>query len=146
MPVDFLTQEQEQCYGRYNGDPSEAQLAKYFYLNEDDLDQVRLRRGDHNRLGFALQICTVRFLGTFLASPLDIPRETVTFVAAQLSIADTSCLARYMDRETTHREHAGENSTALHLQRLHGSAGPLPPCSVALHTCLGECRASKRPF
>ncbi len=108
MPVDFLTQEQEQCYGRYNGDPSEAQLAKYFYLNEDDLDQVRLRRGDHNRLGFALQVCTVRFLGTFLANPLDIPLSAVAFVATQLSIKDVSCLAHYMGRETTHREHAGE--------------------------------------
>jgi len=44
MPVDFVTEEQERGSGRYNGEPSEAQLAKYFYLSETDLDLVRQRR------------------------------------------------------------------------------------------------------
>ncbi len=108
MPVAFLSEDYLHTYGRFTGEPSPAQLDRYFHLDDADQALTATHHGSHHRLGFALQLCTVRFLGTFLINPLDVPPGAVAHVARQLRIVDASCLARYLERPTTHWEHAME--------------------------------------
>ena len=106
MPVDFLTSEHKAGYGQFSGEPNEVQLARFFHLDEADLAFISNRRGEQNRLGCALQLTSVRFLGTFLSDLLLVPANVQAFVARQLSINDVSALANYSQREPTKREHA----------------------------------------
>lgn len=108
MPVDFLTEAQKCRYGRYPEDISPAQLTRYFHVDDTDRERIAQRRGDANRLGFALQILTVRFLGTFLPDPTAIPAVVVAHVATQLGIADIAGLPRYLEREQTRHAHRAE--------------------------------------
>jgi hypothetical protein len=59
MPVDFLTAEQKAKFSQFPFEPSEVQLACFFHLDQSDLDFILNRRGDQNRLGFALQLTSV---------------------------------------------------------------------------------------
>ena len=62
----------------------EADLLRYYTFNTLDLAVIRRRRGDHNRLGFAVHLCYVRFPGQLLAvgEPPDAP--ILAMAAAQL--------------------------------------------------------------
>ncbi len=64
-------------------------------------------------MGFGVQLGTVRFLGTFLADPTEVPEAVITYVAAQLGV-DAASLSHYSEREPTHNEHAAE------IRRIHG--------------------------
>ena len=95
-------------YGRFAGSPSRLDLERYYFLDDVDRRLIAKRRGDANRLGFSLQLVTLRYLGTFLADPLDVPAEVVDYLAEQLAIPDPSCLKAYIGREKTRFEHQWE--------------------------------------
>ena len=86
MPVEFLSDEQAAAYGRFEGEPSRAELERFFFLDDAGLALVAKRRGDYHRLGFALQLGTVRFLGVFLSDPLRVPWSVVDYLSAQLGV------------------------------------------------------------
>ena len=108
MPVEFLTDDEAAAYGRYAGPPSRADLERVFFLDDEDQKLVDLRRGDHMKAGFAVQLVTVRWLGTFLEDPLDVPGEVLDFVAGQLGIADPAVVKRYTERVKTKSGHQQE--------------------------------------
>jgi TnpA family transposase len=110
MPVSFLSAAQRESYGRFTTSPSPDEIAQFFHLSDDDLGIIAKFRGEHNRLGFALQLTTVRFLGTFLDNPTFIPGEVLQTLTRQLNIMDADCLKEYQEPRQ-HRKHALEIST-----------------------------------
>ena len=74
----------------------EAALLRHYTLSDDDIEQIRVRRGGHNRLGFALQLCAFRYPGRLLVAGETIPLNVLRFIAAQLGRrADSGLSVRF---------------------------------------------------
>ena len=82
---------------------TEADLVRHWTLDRVDLAAVDRRRGGHNQLGFALQLCAFRYPGRLLRPGELIPAEALHFVAEQLHI-EQKTLTTSATRPQTRRE------------------------------------------
>ena len=91
-------------YGQYQGSPNQKQLDQYFRLNPNDLKLIATRRTPSTRLGMALQLCTMRFLGTFLDDPTAIPPIVIQTLETQLNLQNVD-LKRYRISDDARLDH-----------------------------------------
>lgn len=96
---------------------SEEELIRHYTFNESDLALIRQRRGAANRLGFAAQLCYMRYPGIMLAAGEEPPSALLEMVAQQLRVAPTHW-ADYARRDQTRRDHQAELQAVLQVRPL----------------------------
>jgi TnpA family transposase len=131
MPVDFLTEAERERWQRLPDTMPQDDLLVFFLLSDEDRQETQRQRDPQNRLGYALQLCILRYLG-FVPDDLQAtPHEVVAFVAEQLEM-DPSVLTLYARRRRPQTDHQLQVQAYLKFRR----ATPLD--FYALHTWLVE--------
>ncbi len=70
----------------------DASMLRHYILADDDLERINERRRSENRIGFALQLCALRYPGRLLSSDEIIPEKVLRFIAAQLGLTGDDIL------------------------------------------------------
>ena len=93
----------------------QADMARHYLLSPEDLVLVRAKRRAANRLGFAIQLCALRYPGRAL-EPLEAPPASMlSFVAKQIGV-DPALFGDYARRGETRREHLIEVQKLLEVR------------------------------
>ena len=82
-------------YGRFPDAIGDDDIARCFHLDERDQAIITELRGAHNRLGFAAQLGTVRFIGTFPSEITAVPPVVLDALARQLAETPAASLDDY---------------------------------------------------
>ena len=85
----------------------ERDIVRHCTLTPDDLTLIAAKRSAHNRLGYALLLCALRYPGRALEPGEKPSASMVAFVARQLGI-DPAVLGTGSDRPQTRREQLAE--------------------------------------
>ncbi|HVJ48984.1 Tn3 family transposase [Desulfitobacterium sp.] len=104
---ELLTPDERLRYTQIPSDLGELELGTYFTLTQHDIEVIQRHRRDYNRLGFAVQLCVLRYIGWPLSDVNDVPEKILRYIAKQLSI-DFKEFNSYSQREATKYEHLEE--------------------------------------
>ncbi len=80
MPRRFLSQAERIRLSQFPDEVTPADCVVYFTLTPTDQHLIATRRGDANRLGIALLLCSLRYLGYFPTDIQQTPGNIVLFV------------------------------------------------------------------
>jgi Domain of unknown function (DUF4158) len=119
VPTDFLTDDHLRVYASFHSEPTLGDLEQHCQLGARDIELILERRSNHSRLGFAVQLCTLRLLHAFPNDFSGTPATLVEHVARQLQI-DPNVLPRYLERRNTRFEHQREIRTHLGYREFGG--------------------------
>jgi TnpA family transposase len=86
---------------------SEWEMNLYYSFSNEDIEIINRHRRDYNRLGFAVQLCMLRFPGWPLTPDTEIPTPILQYIANQLDI-NINEFHMYFKREATRHEHIEE--------------------------------------
>ncbi|HLO47315.1 MAG TPA: Tn3 family transposase [Kamptonema sp.] len=86
---------------------TQRDLARYYTFSNDELRVIKQRRRPHNRLGFAVQLCYLRFPGRVWSLEEIVPESVLFYIASQLQL-DPTLIREYSQRDTTRREHLAD--------------------------------------
>jgi TnpA family transposase len=92
-----------------------AEMARHYVLGAEDLALIRMKRRSINRLGFAVQLCLLRYPGLGMGPAEQPPEALIAFVADQIAVP-SAVFADYAQRDQTRREHAVELQRYLRLR------------------------------
>jgi len=94
----------------------EAELIRLYTLTKSDPAFVRQHRGQHTRLGIAVQMSYLQYPGRVLGEKEKPSERLLNFVATQLGIAPDAW-TQYAARDETRREHLAELFPRLGLEQ-----------------------------
>ena len=99
---------------------TDDELIRHYTFPEPELAVISQRRGAHNRLGFAVQLCYLRYPGVTLPTDARPPAALLALIGQQLNI-DPDIWPQYAQRPETRREHLSELQAWLNLSPFTGT-------------------------
>lgn len=106
-PEILLTDDQRKELTQIPTTISDWEIAKYYTLSDADKEIINQRRRDYNKIGFAVQLCLLRYPGWSFTNIDQIPATILGYISMQIEV-NSEILNEYGKREMTKVNHLQE--------------------------------------